>query len=229
MHAPAVIEKVFGDAAIEHVGDQKVERLPFFFCAFQIDYPLTFSPFAEEREEVLHLRVLFPRHMAAGDDDVQEIPLVAVHLSLPLDDFAIETVQLEGHRIVYICHYQRCHPRGKLFEIFGRHLTSVEDPVGLPPITGAQRIREFYKFVIDGKARVTAGIIRTSAEPYMAAMPLEVEANSAGVVALVPQAGKLNAASGRLLIRSIDVMTFNDAGLIVQMRAFWGAENIEPA
>lgn len=105
---------------------------------------------------------------------------------------------------------------------------SVEDPVGLPPITGAQRIREFYKFVIDGGARVTAGIIRTSAEPYMAAMPLEVEADRAGVVALVPEAGALDAPSGRLLIRSIDVMTFNDAGLIVQMRALWGAQNIEP-
>jgi steroid delta-isomerase len=72
---------------------------------------------------------------------------------------------------------------------------SVEDPVGLPPITGAQRIREFYKFVIDGRARVTPGIIRTSAEPYMAAMPLEVEADRAGVVALVPEAGTLDAPS----------------------------------
>lgn len=80
----------------------------------------------------------------------------------------------------------------------------VEDPIGTPAFEGREAIREFYakaagnvKLEATGNPRVAAG---------EAAFPMRVVVGPSQ------------------LIEVIDVMAFNDAGLIQTMRAFWSAE-----
>ncbi|GAA2413824.1 nuclear transport factor 2 family protein [Actinomadura vinacea] len=85
----------------------------------------------------------------------------------------------------------------------------VEDPVGNPPVSGRAAIEEFYRNAIGSGARLTLdGPIRGS-HGNAAAMALTVE---------VPGAD--------LRIRVIEVMTFDDHGKIVEMRAYWGPDDV---
>lgn len=81
---------------------------------------------------------------------------------------------------------------------------TVEDPIGTPAFTGREAIREFYakaagmvKLEATGNPRVAAG---------EAAFPMRVVVGADHIIEV------------------IDVMAFNDAGLIESMRAFWSAE-----
>jgi steroid delta-isomerase len=86
----------------------------------------------------------------------------------------------------------------------------IEDPVGSPPISGRAALEEFYANAIDTGAKLTLdGPIRGS-HGNGAAMAFTIEV-----------------ASMNLRIRAIDVMTFNDEGQIIEMRAYWGPDDME--
>ncbi|MFK7898626.1 MAG: nuclear transport factor 2 family protein [Myxococcota bacterium] len=81
---------------------------------------------------------------------------------------------------------------------------TVEDPIGTPPFQGREAIRDFYakaagnvKLEATGNPRVAAG---------EAAFPMRVVVGPSHIIEV------------------IDVMDFNDEGLIQSMRAFWSAE-----
>lgn len=81
----------------------------------------------------------------------------------------------------------------------------VEDPVGTPPIQGEQ-LRKFYSRGIGMGTRLTLDNPIRGSHGNCAAMAFTVEI----VIDGTP-----------VIIRSVDVMTFNDAGKISHMRAYW--------
>jgi steroid delta-isomerase len=90
-----------------------------------------------------------------------------------------------------------------------------EDPVGTPPNEGRDAVRAFYvnTQAMFGRARLSA-----AEEPI-------VLGNEA-VVTLRASAG---AGESRVVIpRIVDLMTFNDAGEIASLRAFWDMATITP-
>ena len=85
---------------------------------------------------------------------------------------------------------------------------TVEDPIGSPLHRGRNAIREFY--------RASAGMVH---------LELEGRVRIAGREAAAAMAARPTGADG-MVIETLDVMTFNDAGLITSMRAFWSPETI---
>ncbi|XVQ09058.1 steroid Delta-isomerase [Spirillospora sp. CA-255316] len=86
---------------------------------------------------------------------------------------------------------------------------TIEDPVGNPPISGRAAIDEFYANAVGSGAKLSLdGPIRGS-HGDSAAMAFTIE---------VP---------GVMRIRAIEVMRFNDEGKVVDMRAYWGPDDIE--
>jgi steroid delta-isomerase len=82
----------------------------------------------------------------------------------------------------------------------------VEDPVGTPPI-GGEQLREFYRRGINMGTRLMLDTPIRGSHGNCAAMAITVET----VIEGTP-----------VIIRSVDVMTFNDAGRISHMRGYWG-------
>lgn len=80
----------------------------------------------------------------------------------------------------------------------------LEDPVGSEPRTGRAAIEEFYRG-LDG-ADSTAELLFVRAVGHEAAFHFRVTTT-------LPDA--------TVVVEPIDVMTFDDAGLITSMRAFW--------
>ncbi len=89
---------------------------------------------------------------------------------------------------------------------------TVEDPVGADVRRSAADIRAFYDQAIASNAKLRIVGPQRGSSGSFAAMPLEVE------VAL-PGAPKM-------LIGVIETMRFNDAGKVVEMRAYWGNEDM---
>lgn len=86
----------------------------------------------------------------------------------------------------------------------------LEDPVGTPPVRGRAAIEEFYaNAVAAGSKLILEGPIRGS-HGNGAAMAFTVEVPSMG-----------------LRIRAIDVMTFDDDGKVIEMKAYWGPDDME--
>jgi steroid Delta-isomerase len=90
----------------------------------------------------------------------------------------------------------------------------VEDPAGSTPIVGRAAIQAFYAAALE-RARpesvVLAGPVRILADGRAAAATLESRSSRDG---------------HRVRIDIIDVMTFDDAGRITSMQAYWGPDNI---
>ncbi|MFI0350616.1 nuclear transport factor 2 family protein [Actinomadura sp. 9N407] len=86
----------------------------------------------------------------------------------------------------------------------------VEDPVGNPPISGRAAIEEFYTNAVGAGSKLVLEAPIRGSHGNAAAMAFTVE---------VPEMG--------LRIRVIDVMTFNEDGKIVAMRAHWGPDDVE--
>lgn len=84
---------------------------------------------------------------------------------------------------------------------------TVEDPVGKPPMAGKAKIADFYRYAIKTGAKLALAAPIRASHGNSAAMAFDV---------------KLNMPQGPALIRVIDVMTFNDAGKIASMHAYWG-------
>ena len=85
---------------------------------------------------------------------------------------------------------------------------TLEDPVGAEPLQGREAVRKFYADAVGdvtleltGKPRVAAGQV---------AFPMHATIG------------------GTQILEIIDLMVFNDDGLITSMRAFWSSDEFQP-
>ena len=88
---------------------------------------------------------------------------------------------------------------------------TIEDPVGTELKTGKAAIADFYQMSVKTGAKLKLAAPIRASHGNSAAMAFDVVLN-------MPQ--------GRMIIRVIDVMTFNEAGKFTSMRAFWGKEDM---
>ncbi len=86
---------------------------------------------------------------------------------------------------------------------------TLEDPIGTEPIQGREAIRAFYaaavgavRLELTGSPRVAAGEV---------AFPMHAHIGE------------------KQILEIIDLMVFNDDGLIASMRAFWSTDENQPA
>ena len=87
----------------------------------------------------------------------------------------------------------------------------VEDPVGAPPQEGKDALRAFYQIAVDSVERMDLeGNVRVRGRWGAAAMRAKVK-------------------GADLVMETLDVMEFNDEGLIVRMTAYWGDSNMVKA
>lgn len=90
---------------------------------------------------------------------------------------------------------------------------TVEDPLGTPIKRGKAEILEFYTGSMATGAKLELlGDLRCAAD--MVAFPFAV---------------KLEWSGGKTVIEVIDTFRINDAGKIVEMRAYWGPANMKAA
>lgn len=90
---------------------------------------------------------------------------------------------------------------------------SVEDPVGTPPKRGISDIRAFYE-----GSMATGAKLELLGEPRCAADHVAF-----------PFAVRLDWQGRHQIIEVIDTFRFDEAGKIVEMRAFFGPDNIKSA
>ena len=88
---------------------------------------------------------------------------------------------------------------------------TVEDPVGTPAKSGKAAIRDFYKYAMTTGARLSLSAPIRASHGNSAAMAFDV---------------KLNYQGSSMVIRVIDVMTFDAAGKFTSMRAYWGPSDM---
>ncbi len=84
---------------------------------------------------------------------------------------------------------------------------TVEDPVGTEPKRGIDAIVQFYQGAFDMGAKLSLN---------------ETPRCAGNAVAF-----SFTVSVGAMTIQPIDVFEFNDAGKVVSMKAYWGAENIK--
>jgi steroid Delta-isomerase len=92
---------------------------------------------------------------------------------------------------------------------------TVEDPAGGPPLVGRAAILALYRAAIE-RAQPTVvltGPVRVLADGHAGAAPLQSRSTRDGRA---------------VTIDIIDVFTFDDAGAITSMRAYWGPANVMP-
>ena len=88
---------------------------------------------------------------------------------------------------------------------------TVEDPVGTPLKSGKAAIRDFYKYAMTTGARLSLAAPIRASHGSAAAMAFDV---------------KLNYQGSNMVIRVIDVMTFDAAGKFTSMKAYWGPSDM---
>lgn len=89
---------------------------------------------------------------------------------------------------------------------------TIEDPIGTPIRRGKAEIREFYTYSTSTGAR----------------LELLGDPRCAGDSVAFAFAVKLEHEGHRSVIEVIDTFRFDDAGKVVEMRAFWGPGNVKP-
>ena len=89
---------------------------------------------------------------------------------------------------------------------------TIEDPIGTPIRRGKTEIREFYTYSTSTGAR----------------LELLGDPRCAGDSVAFAFAVKLEHEGQRSVIEVIDTFRFDDAGKVVEMRAFWGPGNVKP-
>ena len=87
----------------------------------------------------------------------------------------------------------------------------VEDPVGKPPKIGRQEIEDFYRESMSGEAQLEL---------------LAAPRGSFGNAASITFAVHAETDGRSMRIDVTDVMTFDENGKIVTMRAFWGPDDM---
>ena len=89
----------------------------------------------------------------------------------------------------------------------------IEDPVGGPTIIeGRAAVDEFYRSAVEVVDRLVLAAPIRGSHSAAAAMAFDIHMHSDG---------------HPLLIRAIDVMTFDDAGKIIDMKAYHGPGDVE--
>jgi steroid delta-isomerase len=88
---------------------------------------------------------------------------------------------------------------------------TVEDPVGSPVKAGKAAIRDFYKYAMTTGARLTLAAPIRGSHGKAAAMAFDV---------------KLDYQGASMVIRVIDVMTFDEQGKFTSMKAYWGPSDM---
>ena len=88
---------------------------------------------------------------------------------------------------------------------------TVEDPVGSPVKAGKAAIREFYKYAMTTGARLSLAAPIRGSHGKAAAMAFDVKLSYQGV---------------SMVIRVIDVMTFDEQGKFTSMKAYWGPSDM---
>ena len=89
---------------------------------------------------------------------------------------------------------------------------TVEDPVGTPVKSGKAAIRDFYKYAMTTGARLSLAAPIRGSHGSSAAMAFDV---------------KLKYEGANMVIRVIDVMTFDDKGKFTSMKAYWGPGDMQ--
>ncbi len=89
---------------------------------------------------------------------------------------------------------------------------SVEDPYGTPPRRGREEIRTFYRQAMTSGAHLSLSAPIRGSHGDAAAMAFDAI---------------LDGPQGRLRVSVIDVMTFDEAGQIRSMRAYFGPGDIQ--
>lgn len=88
---------------------------------------------------------------------------------------------------------------------------TVEDPVGTPVKAGKAAIRDFYQYAMTTGARLSLAAPIRGSHGKSAAMAFDV---------------KLTYQGASMVIRVIDVMTFDEQGKFTSMRAYWGPSDM---
>lgn len=88
----------------------------------------------------------------------------------------------------------------------------VEDPAGTAPIEGKADITEFYRKVVNGRTRIYRQEPIRGSHSNSGAMAIHIETQ---------------AENSRFVFHVIEVMTFNEDGLIGSMKAYWGRGDME--
>ena len=86
----------------------------------------------------------------------------------------------------------------------------IEDPIGTPLMIGHDAIREFYTGAVAAGAKLV----------------LEGPIRIAGEYAAFPFSARLMMDGNGMRIDGIDIFKFNDAGKVIEMKAFYGPGNI---
>lgn len=107
----------------------------------------------------------------------------------------------------YIDAFDKSDPDA-VVKIFAEDAT-VEDPIGTPIQKGHAAIREFYANSMKTGAKLSLDTPVRTAEGY-AAFAFSVKLNM----------------GGEKVIQVIDTFKFNDAGKVIEMRAFWSPNNM---
>jgi len=100
-----------------------------------------------------------------------------------------------------------------LVALFAPNAT-IEDPVG-SPIKQASEFAAWFGDSVAFGARITPVAPIRGSHGNAAALAFDVEFTPPGIE--------------RLRIRSLDVCTFDGAGKITSLRAYWGPQDVEPA
>lgn len=97
-----------------------------------------------------------------------------------------------------------------IIELFDKAATFV-DPAGSPPRKGHAEIRKFFEDTTDGVDLQLAENVRIS--------------GFVGAASMISHATKIDPP---LRVETLDVITFNEAGKIIDFLAVWGESNITP-
>lgn len=89
---------------------------------------------------------------------------------------------------------------------------TVEDPYGKPAMVGKAAFGPFFQYAVGLGAKLTLQAPIRASQGDAGAMCFEVKVFFQGAMQL---------------IRVIDVMTFNDAGKIRSMKAYWGTSDMQ--
>lgn len=85
---------------------------------------------------------------------------------------------------------------------------TVEDPIGTPLKNGREEIRSFYEGAVQGGSKLElVSPIRLADKEAAFAFKVTVEA-------------------ANMIVEVIDTFKFNEAGEVIEMRAYWGPENV---
>lgn len=112
----------------------------------------------------------------------------------------------------YIDHFNAADPEA-IAALYAEDAT-VEDPVGSEPKRGRAAILEFYRMAVQTGAQLSLAAPIRASHADAAAMAFDVN---------------LQMPEGRSVIRVIDVMRFDAAGLFRSMEAYWGSSDVTPA